>query len=55
MYFEGKLIVKDLKVAIVVSLFNDLITGRILEGAKDTLIRHDVNEDKIDLEFVPGA
>ncbi|HDB7654888.1 TPA: 6,7-dimethyl-8-ribityllumazine synthase [Staphylococcus aureus] len=46
---------KDLKVAIVVSRFNDFITGRLLEGAKDTLIRHDVNEDNIDVAFVPGA
>ncbi|MDT4119260.1 6,7-dimethyl-8-ribityllumazine synthase, partial [Staphylococcus aureus] len=35
--------------------FNDFITGRLLEGAKDTLIRHDVNEDNIDVAFVPGA
>ncbi|PZG58634.1 6,7-dimethyl-8-ribityllumazine synthase [Staphylococcus aureus] len=55
MNFEGKLIEKDLKVAIVVSRFNDFITGRLLEGAKDTLIRHDVNEDNIDVAFVPGA
>lgn len=54
MNFEGKLIGKDLKVAIVVSRFNDFITGRLLEGAKDTLIRHDVNEDNIDVAFVPG-
>lgn len=55
MNFEGKLIGKNLKVAIVVSRFNDFITGRLLEGAKDTLIRHDVNEDNIDVAFVPGA
>ncbi|HDC5739642.1 TPA: 6,7-dimethyl-8-ribityllumazine synthase [Staphylococcus aureus] len=55
MNFEGKLIGKDLKIAIVVSRFNDFITGRLLEGAKDTLIRHDVNEDNIDVAFVPGA
>ncbi|HEA4392199.1 TPA: 6,7-dimethyl-8-ribityllumazine synthase [Staphylococcus aureus] len=55
MNFEGKLFGKDLKVAIVVSRFNDFITGRLLEGAKDTLIRHDVNEDNIDVAFVPGA
>ncbi|HDF3142821.1 TPA: 6,7-dimethyl-8-ribityllumazine synthase [Staphylococcus aureus] len=55
MNFEGKLIGKDLKVAIVVSRFNDFITGRLIEGAKDTLIRHDVNEDNIDVAFVPGA
>ncbi|HDB7307015.1 TPA: 6,7-dimethyl-8-ribityllumazine synthase [Staphylococcus aureus] len=55
MNFEGKLIGKELKVVIVVSRFNDFITGILLEGAKDTLIRHDVNEDNIDVAFVPGA
>lgn len=55
MNFEGKLIGKELKVVIVVSRFNDFITGRLIEGAKDTLIRHDVNEDNIDVAFVPGA
>ncbi|MBE5662607.1 6,7-dimethyl-8-ribityllumazine synthase [Staphylococcus sp. SS87] len=55
MNFEGKLIGKDLKIAIVVSRFNDFITGRLLEGAKDTLIRHDVQDNNIDVAYVPGA
>lgn len=55
MNFEGKLVGKDLKVAIVVSRFNDFITGRLLEGAKDTFIRHDVEENNIDVAYVPGA
>ena len=55
MNFEGKLIGTDLNVAIVVSRFNDFITGRLLEGAKDTLIRHEVNADNIYVAYVPGA
>ena len=55
MNFEGKLEGKNLKVAIVVSRFNDFITGRLLEGAKDTLIRHEVEEEQIDVAYVPGA
>lgn len=55
MNFEVKLVGKDLKVAIVVSRFNDFITGRLLEGAKDTFIRHDVDENNIDVAYVPGA
>ena len=43
------------KIAIVVSRFNDFITGRLLEGAKDTLIRHEVESDQIDVAYVPGA
>lgn len=55
MNFEGKLVGKNLKVAIVVSRFNDFITGRLLEGAKDTLIRHEVEEEQIDVAYIPGA
>ncbi|MBU5270645.1 6,7-dimethyl-8-ribityllumazine synthase [Staphylococcus caprae] len=55
MNFEGKLVGKNLKIAIVVSRFNDFITGRLLEGAKDTLIRHEVEADEIDVAYVPGA
>lgn len=55
MNFEGKLVGKNLKIAIVVSRFNDFITGRLLEGAKDTLIRHEVEAEQIDVAYVPGA
>ena len=55
MNFEGKLVGKDLKIAIVVSRFNDFITKRLLEGAKDTLIRHEVEDTNIDVAYVPGA
>ena len=55
MDFEGKLVGSELKIAIVVSRFNDFITNRLLEGAKDTLIRHDVNDSNIDVAYVPGA
>jgi len=44
MKFEGKMDGSQLKVAIVVSRFNDFITGRLLDDAKDTLIRHNVDE-----------
>ena len=55
MNFEGKLVGKDLKIAIVVSRFNDFIITRLLEGAKDTLIRHEVEDTNIDVAYVPGA
>ena len=55
MNFEGKLVGSDLKVAIVVSRFNDFITNRLLDGAKDTLVRHGVDEDNIDVAYVTGA
>ena len=55
MNFEGRLVGTNLKVAIVVSRFNDFITNRLLDGAKDTLVRHGVDEDNIDVAYVPGA
>jgi len=53
--FEGKLDGKDLRVGIVVSRFNNLITERLLEGAMDRLIRSNVADDAIDVCRVPGA
>ncbi|HBB6316699.1 TPA: 6,7-dimethyl-8-ribityllumazine synthase, partial [Escherichia coli] len=35
--------------------FNDLITGRLLDGAQDALRRHQVAEDDVDVAYVPGA
>ncbi|WP_145431026.1 6,7-dimethyl-8-ribityllumazine synthase [Staphylococcus haemolyticus] len=55
MNFEGKLVGTDLKVAMVVSRFNDFITNRLLNGAKDTLVRHGVEDSNIDVAYVPGA
>ncbi|MBQ7559669.1 MAG: 6,7-dimethyl-8-ribityllumazine synthase [Synergistaceae bacterium] len=52
---EGKLIGTGLKIAIVASRFNDLVTSRLIEGAKDTLMRHDVSGNSIDIFWVPGA
>jgi 6,7-dimethyl-8-ribityllumazine synthase len=52
---EGGLIAQGLKVAIVVSRFNDFITNRLLEGALDALIRHGVGDDDIEVVKVPGC
>lgn len=53
--FEGALIGKGLKIGIVVSRFNEFITNKLLEGAKDALVRHGVETDDIDTAWVPGA
>ncbi|MDP2916558.1 MAG: 6,7-dimethyl-8-ribityllumazine synthase [Dehalococcoidia bacterium] len=52
---EGMLLGEGLKFALVVSRFNDFITSRLLEGAKDALHRHGVNEEDIALTWVPGS
>jgi 6,7-dimethyl-8-ribityllumazine synthase len=38
-----------------VSRFNELISNKLLEGAKDTLLRHDVSHQNIDIYWTPGA
>ncbi|NOZ71713.1 MAG: 6,7-dimethyl-8-ribityllumazine synthase [Chloroflexi bacterium] len=53
--FSGKLVGTGLKIGIVVSRWNDFMGSRLLEGAKDALIRHDVNEEDIDVALVPGS
>lgn len=53
--FEGNLIGTGLKVGIVIARFNELLGSRLLSGAQDALIRHDVNPDDIDVAWVPGA
>jgi len=53
--YEGNLIASDLRFAIVLSRFNNLIGDRLLEGALDALRRHGANEDDISVAYVPGA
>lgn len=53
--YQGMLAGKGLKFGIVVARFNEIITGRLLEGAKDSLIRHGVVEQDIDIAWVPGS
>jgi 6,7-dimethyl-8-ribityllumazine synthase len=53
--YEGKLDGAGLRVGIVVSRFNNLITERLLEGALDRLRRSNVADDAVDVCRVPGA
>lgn len=52
---EGELSGKGLKIGIVKSRFNHIITDRLLEGAIDCLLRHGVDEKDIDVVVVPGS
>ena len=52
---QGELQAKGLSFGIVVSRFNDFITGKLLDGAIDALVRHGAKEDDIDVVKVPGA
>jgi 6,7-dimethyl-8-ribityllumazine synthase len=53
--YEGKLLGDGLKFGIVVSRFNDFVTGRLLDGAQDTLSRHGVKEQDIEIAWTPGS
>ncbi|MEN8615012.1 6,7-dimethyl-8-ribityllumazine synthase [Dehalogenimonas sp. THU2] len=53
--FEGSLIGQGLKFAVVISRFNEFMTGKLLSGAKDAFLRHGVAEEDVDLAWVPGA
>jgi 6,7-dimethyl-8-ribityllumazine synthase len=44
-----------LRIAIVVSRWNDIITQRLLDGALDTLARHGVQTTDVDIAWVPGS
>lgn len=52
---EGKLLGEGLRFAIIVSRFNEFITGKLLTGALDALERHGVREEDISVAWVPGA
>ena len=55
MIYVGKLIGKDLKIGIINSRFNEFITSKLLSGAEDCLLRHDVSPENIEIVWVPGA
>ena len=53
--FEGKLVSRGIRVGIVASRFNEFITSKLLGGAMDGLLRHEVKEEDIHVAWVPGA
>jgi 6,7-dimethyl-8-ribityllumazine synthase len=53
--YEGGLDARGLKFAILVSRFNSFITERLLDGARDTLLRHSCAGSDIDIVRVPGS
>ena len=52
---EGNLIAEGMKIAIVASRFNEIITNKLLGGAIDSFVRHGGNENDITVAWVPGA
>ena len=54
-YLEGNVVSEGIKVAIVGARFNEFITSKLIGGAIDALVRHNVSEDDITVDWVPGA
>lgn len=53
---EGKMTnTSGMKIGIVAGRFNEFIVSKLIEGARDALLRHDVKEENIDLCWVPGS
>lgn len=53
--YEGRLISEGLKYGIIVGRFNEFIGDKLLGGALDALKRHGVEENEIEIAWVPGA
>jgi 6,7-dimethyl-8-ribityllumazine synthase len=53
--YEGKLISEGKKYFLVVSRFNEFISTKLLEGAKDALLRHGAQDEHLEMAWVPGA
>ena len=45
----------EMRVAVIAARFNELVTGKLVEGAVEGLKKHGVDEDRIDVAWVPGA
>ena len=52
---EGKVVAEGIRIGIVVARLNEFITSKLLGGAVDGLVRHGMNEEDIDVAWVPGA
>jgi 6,7-dimethyl-8-ribityllumazine synthase len=53
--YEGQLNARGLKAALLLSRFNSFITERLLEGARDALLRHGGDDGHLTVVRVPGA
>jgi 6,7-dimethyl-8-ribityllumazine synthase len=52
---EGELVLRDARIALLVSRFNSFVVESLLEGALDTLKRHGAAERDLQIVRVPGA
>jgi 6,7-dimethyl-8-ribityllumazine synthase len=53
--YEGRLRGEGMRVAVAASRFNELVTDRLVAGARDGLLRHGVDDGSLTLVWAPGA
>ena len=52
---EGNYSGRGLRIGIIAARFNEFITSKLIGGAEDALVRHEVAREDIELAWVPGA
>ena len=52
---QGQLVCSDKRFGVVVSRFNEFISGKLLEGCMDGLVRHGGREDDVTVVWAPGS
>ncbi|MCF2638695.1 6,7-dimethyl-8-ribityllumazine synthase [Fusobacterium varium] len=52
---EGNYSGRGLRIGIIAARFNEFITSKLIGGAEDALVRHEVAGEDIELAWVPGA
>ena len=52
---EGNLTAGNSRFGIIVGRFNEFIGGKLLEGARDALTRHETSDENIEIVWAPGA
>lgn len=53
--WEGNFAAQGRRVAFVASRFNELVVSKLIEGARDALVRHGIRDEDLTLAWVPGA
>lgn len=53
--YKGNFSGTDVKIAIIISRFNEFISGKLLDGAIDYLQRHETDMNNVDVIWVPGS
>jgi len=52
---EGDLTIRNKKFALVAGRFNSFVVEHLINGAKESLLKHGADETDIELFYVPGA